>query len=263
MPEYSFIALLSTAAELVLSEALPHAFPTALPELLARTFSLLAQQPGGLHVGRALVVGILKETDDTQQDRLGRLHGAPALARGLVAVLVLLRGVQDADAQLAARVDVGVERDGGLEGQLGRHKRVGRRESEVGAEVASCKIQKSVNCCCRGEKQSNITKKGEQAGERIAGAGAGALVGGGQGKSHTTIVLAIVVDHEHHLPLKDVAVLHQAAGNGRNVVVALHRLELSPQQRTGRCGITRGTRHGCRVFSAGLRVEIRLRVSQW
>jgi hypothetical protein len=45
--------------------------------------------------------------------------------------------VQDADAELAAGVDVWVERYRCLEDHLRGHERVGRGEGQVGAEVAS------------------------------------------------------------------------------------------------------------------------------
>lgn len=85
---------------------------------------LLAQHPRCLDVRRALLIGAVEQADDAEEDRLGRLHGAPTLGGGLVAVLVLFGRVQDGDAELAVFVNVGVERDGVLKGELGRHVRV-------------------------------------------------------------------------------------------------------------------------------------------
>lgn len=85
---------------------------------------LFAQHPRRLDVRGALFVGAIEQTDDAEEDRLGGLDGAPALGGGLVAVLVLFGRVQDGDAELAVLVDVGVERDGSLEGELRRHVRV-------------------------------------------------------------------------------------------------------------------------------------------
>lgn len=122
---------------LILPQTLPNTLPTPLPEILVLPLLLLAKHARRLEVGRALVVRVLKQADDANEDRLGRLHGTPPLAGRLVPVLVLLWRVQDADTQLTVRVDVGVERDRRLEDQLGRHERVGWREGQVRAEVAS------------------------------------------------------------------------------------------------------------------------------
>lgn len=88
------------------------------------TLLLLTQHPRSLYVRGALFVGAIEQTNDAKEDRLGGLDGTPALGGGLVAVLVLLGRVQDGDAELAVLVDVGVERDGILEGELRRHVRV-------------------------------------------------------------------------------------------------------------------------------------------
>lgn len=109
---------------LVLSQALPHTLPTPSPVILVLPLLLLAQHPRGLDVRGALFIGAVEQADDAEEDRLGRLDGAPALGGGLVAVLVLFGRVQDGDAELAVLVDVGVERDGVLKGELGRHVRV-------------------------------------------------------------------------------------------------------------------------------------------
>lgn len=55
----------------------------------------------------------------------------------------------------------------------------------------------------------------------------------------TSIELALIVDHEHDLPLKDVAV-HQAATYAGNVLVGLHLLQL-PAEEAG-CGHIGGGR---------------------
>lgn len=79
---------------------------------------LLAQKFSSLGVSGTLVVGAREKADDAQQDGLGCLDGAPPLCCELVAVLILLRRVQNRDAQGSrVRVDVGVKGDGILEGQ--------------------------------------------------------------------------------------------------------------------------------------------------
>lgn len=126
-------------SDLVFPQALPDAFPTSPAEVLIRPLPLFPEQFRRLEVRRALVVGVLKQADHAEQDSLGRLHGAPPLARALVPVLVLLWRMQDADAQLTVRVDVGVERYRTLEHQFRRHQGVVGGEAQVGAEVASWK----------------------------------------------------------------------------------------------------------------------------
>lgn len=45
----------------------------------------------------------------------------------------------------------------------------------------------------------------------------------------TSIELALVIDHEHDFPLKDV-VVGQAAGDSGNVLIALHLFKLTSQK---------------------------------
>lgn len=52
---------------------------------------------------------------------------------------------------------------------------------------------------------------------------------------HTTIVFAVVTNHQHHLPLEDI-VVHQPAGNSREVLCRLHVLELSCEEPRGASG---------------------------
>lgn len=67
----------------------------------------------------------------------------------------------------------------------------------------------------------------------------------------TAVVFAIIRYHEHHLPLKDVAIVDETARDTRKVLVALHLLQLSSEQtcstRFGwwwsHCG--RGSWEGC------------------
>lgn len=49
----------------------------------------------------------------------------------------------------------------------------------------------------------------------------------------TSVVLAVVADHQHDLPLKDVVVVDQAAGDAGQVLGVLHLLELPLKQRCG------------------------------
>lgn len=131
---------------LVLPQTLPHALPTPSPIVLVLALLLLAQHPRRLDIRRALFVRTVEQADYAQEDRLGGLDGAPALRGRLVAVLVLLGGVQDGNAQLAVFVNVGMERDGILECERGRHVRVVFRENEPSAKVASyiyTNVQKS------------------------------------------------------------------------------------------------------------------------
>ncbi len=52
----------------------------------------------------------------------------------------------------------------------------------------------------------------------------------------TSVVFAIVGDHEHHFPFEDV-VVHQPAADAGYVFVRLHVLELPAEQpRRGGCG---------------------------
>ena len=45
----------------------------------------------------------------------------------------------------------------------------------------------------------------------------------------TTIILHIIADHQHDLPLKDITI-HQTATDARDILVGLHLLELTTQQ---------------------------------
>lgn len=49
----------------------------------------------------------------------------------------------------------------------------------------------------------------------------------------TAIVFAIIVDHEHDFPLKDVVVVDKAARDARDVLASLHLLELTLQEGGG------------------------------
>lgn len=128
-PSYYFLSMPVSSPFLILAQTLPHTLPTPSPVVLVLAFLLLTQHPRCLDVCGALLVGAIEQADDAEEDRLGGLDGTPALGGGLVTVLVFLGRVQDGDAQLAVLVNVGVERDGVLEGQLRRHVRVVFREN--------------------------------------------------------------------------------------------------------------------------------------
>lgn len=131
------VPILPLSPSLVLPQTLSNTPPDPFPKVLGPSFLLNPEQLGGLQIRRALVIQFAKQADDADQYGLGGLHRGPALRRALVAVLVLLGRVQDRDAQLARRVDVGVEGDGRLEDQLRREMRVLRGECQVGAKVGS------------------------------------------------------------------------------------------------------------------------------
>lgn len=113
---------------LILSQALPHALSATSSEILVLALSLLTQHARSLHVGRALVVGAVEETDSAEQNRLRRLDRTPAFGSSFVAVLVFLGRMEDGDAQLAVLVDVWVEGNRVLESKRGRHVRIARWE---------------------------------------------------------------------------------------------------------------------------------------
>src|SRR4051794_40114265 len=56
---------------LILPQALPHTLPTPPPKVLVQPLPLVAQQPRGLDIRGALVVGVLEQADDAEQDGLG------------------------------------------------------------------------------------------------------------------------------------------------------------------------------------------------
>jgi hypothetical protein len=63
----------------------------------------------------------------------------------------------------------------------------------------------------------------------------------------TSVELCVVVNHEHHLPLEDIAV-HQATAYAGYALVVLHLLELARQQ----SGRSRGRRHDVRRCVVGM-----------
>jgi hypothetical protein len=101
---------------------------------------LLTEHPRRLDIRRTLIVRRVEQTDGAEKDRLGSLDGRPSLGGCLVACLVLLRWVEDGNAEAAVGVDVGMEGDRRLEGERGREVGVLRREAESGAEISSCGV---------------------------------------------------------------------------------------------------------------------------
>lgn len=61
------------------------------------------------------------------------------------------------------------------------------------------------------------------------------VVGEVLGKKLTAVVFAVVIDHKHNLPLKDVVIVDKAAGNSRDVLASLHLLQL-PAEKGSRRG---------------------------
>lgn len=70
--------------------------------------------------------------------------------------------------------------------------------------------------------------------------------GGGrsEGSEHTAVVFAIVADHKHDFPFKDIVVVYKTARDSGYVLVRLHLLELSSQQRRGGERTRGGAGHG-------------------
>lgn len=114
----------------------PQPSPHALPHDALKFWSPLAPHLGGLDISRTLVIGLGQHAHDTDEDFFCALDGTPALARLFVVVRVVPRSVQDADADLAVGVDVGVE-DFAQEAHGGRGERVVWRESESGGEQSA------------------------------------------------------------------------------------------------------------------------------
>lgn len=124
LPTSSFPSILLT---------IPHTPPDPLLKLLP----ILPPHFPRLDIGRTLIVRTTQHTDHAQQNRLGSLHGTPSLAGALITVLVVFGRVQDADADFAIGVDVGVE-NGSFEFEFGRLVRIFGGELETSAEYASC-----------------------------------------------------------------------------------------------------------------------------
>ena len=57
------------------------------------------------------------------------------------------------------------------------------------------------------------------------------VAGHRQGRNHTAVESAVVVDHKHDLPLENIAVCYSTADAG-NVFVSLHLFELTSKQAT-------------------------------
>lgn len=89
--------IISLGSASILPQTRPHIRPTPLLELLG----IFPPHPRGFHVGGALVVGTAQHADDGEEDGLGGLDGGPALGGVLVAVGVVLRAVEDGDADFA------------------------------------------------------------------------------------------------------------------------------------------------------------------
>lgn len=92
---------------LVYSEPQPP--PHALPHNALKFGSPLPPHLGGLNIGRTLVVRLREHTHDADEDLFRALDGTPALTGLFVVVGVVPRGMQDAYADLAVGVYVGVE----------------------------------------------------------------------------------------------------------------------------------------------------------
>lgn len=79
--------------------------PDAVADRLFVLITTLAPHLGGLDIGGALVVGLGQHAHDGDEDLFDGLDGGPAFGGVLVVVGVVAWGVQDGDADEAARVD--------------------------------------------------------------------------------------------------------------------------------------------------------------
>jgi len=101
--------------------------------------------------------------------------------------------------------------DRGLEAHLGRHERVFSREGESSSEEATCEA-----------RQYNFTRPTQAACKAVVAASLATVV-------LTAVEFAVVTDHEHDLPFKDV-IVHKPTADSRNVLVVLHLFELAGKQ---------------------------------
>lgn len=62
---YTHKSFIYITTNLILSQALPYAFPAASSEILMLALPLLTEHSRGLDVGRALVVGAVEKADGT------------------------------------------------------------------------------------------------------------------------------------------------------------------------------------------------------
>ena len=84
---------------------IPQTSPDILPTLPPKLLRILPPHPGCLHIRRALIVRTAQHRNNTQQNRLRRLHGRPPFRGGLVSVFILFRWMKDRDADFAVGVD--------------------------------------------------------------------------------------------------------------------------------------------------------------
>ena len=79
--------------------------PDIIPHLLLVVLPPLPPHLSGFDVGGTLVVGLGEHAHDADEDLLDGLDGGPALGGVLVVVWVVAGGVEDGNADEAARVD--------------------------------------------------------------------------------------------------------------------------------------------------------------
>jgi hypothetical protein len=72
-------------------------------------FSIITVHDSGIDVGGRGDLGIIQEQKDGAEDRLDALEWGPTLFSPLSGLLILTRSVQDRYADLAIRIDVGME----------------------------------------------------------------------------------------------------------------------------------------------------------
>lgn len=111
---------------------IPHTLPHPLPKLL----TIFPPHLACLDIRRAFIIRASQHADDAEKDGLWSLHGIPTLGGRLIAILVILRRVQYADAHLTGRVDVGVK-EFGDELECGWHDGVGGWEGHERFETAT------------------------------------------------------------------------------------------------------------------------------
>lgn len=64
----------------------------------------------------------------------------------------------------------------------------------------------------------------------------------------STVVFAVVADHQHDFPFENVVVVYETAGDSGDVLVGLHLFELLAQEGCGGGGGCGGAGHGGRLL---------------
>ena len=123
----------------------------------------------------------MEERDGAEEDGLWGLHRTPPLRRVLVAKFVLPGGVEDGYAEFSVVVDVRVEGNRVLEGESWWEVRVGWWKLHESSKEAAWDRRISLR------------------------------VWEDQVRTRTSVVFAVIVDHQHNLPFEDVVIIDQTA----------------------------------------------------